>query len=232
METANDYMNILMKCPLFKNINEVELLHLLSCLDYSIKSYKADEYLYLSGDVVNYVVIILSGTIDTVKETLSGNRHIIDHLEASDLLGEGVVCTQNRISPVSAQVRDNTKLLFIPYEKITVSCGHACGFHNHLVKNMMLLLGEKNYSLSKKMDLLSLKGMREKIASYLLNESQLHKTNTFNISLNRTELAEYLNVSRPSMSRELSKMKDEGIIDYYKNSFRIVSKEALVDCLD
>ena len=92
---------------------------------------------------------------------------------------------------------------------------------------MMLLLGEKNYMLNHKIDLLMLKGMREKLATYLLNEAQHQNSYAFNIPLNRNELADYLNVSRPSMCRELSRLKAEGIIDYYKNTFKILDIEQL-----
>ncbi|MDF2822169.1 MAG: hypothetical protein K0R15_2617 [Clostridiales bacterium] len=229
--SMEQYIDIIMKCPLFNDINKEELLHLINCLNVRVKSYKSDEYVFLTGDEVNYIIIILSGSIEALKENLAGNRHIIALLEPSDLFGEGIVCTKKRISPISTRAKENSTLLFIPYEKVTISCGNACTFHNHLVRNMMLLLGEKNYILNKKMDLLMLKGMREKLASYLLNETHIHKALTFNITLNRTELAEYLNVSRTSMCRELGRMQDEGIIDYYQNSFKIISPSLLKECL-
>ena len=72
-----------------------------------------------------------------------------------------------------------------------------------------------------------LKGMREKLAAFLLSEFQKAGSTTFRILPNRNELAEYLNVSRPSMSRELARMKEEGLIDYYQNSFRILKLEEL-----
>jgi CRP-like cAMP-binding protein len=97
---------------------------------------------------------------------------------------------------------------------------------------MMVVLGEKNVNLNRKLELLTLKGMREKIASYLINESGERGSSMFQIMLNRTELADYLNVSRTSMCRELARMKEEGLIDYYGNSFKIVNKELLAECLE
>jgi CRP-like cAMP-binding protein len=97
---------------------------------------------------------------------------------------------------------------------------------------MMMVLGEKNVKLNQKLELLTLKGMREKIASYLLNESLERKSNMFQVVLNRTELADYLNVSRTSMSRELARMKEEGLIDFYGNSFKLINKSSLAECLE
>ena len=148
------------------------------------------------------------------------------------IFAEGIVCTRERISPVTVRVKEESKILFIPYERITRSCGNSCTFHIHLIQNMMMLLGEKNFNLNTKIELLSLKGMREKIATFLLNESKDQNNSlTFQIVPNRNELAEYLNVSRTSMCRDLARMKEEEILDYYQNSFKILSMEALKDCL-
>jgi len=73
--------------------------------------------------------------------------------------------------------------------------------------------------------------MREKIAAYLLNESKDKNSLNFQVVPNRNELAQYLNVSRTSMCRELARMKEEEILDYYQNSFKILSVEALKECL-
>jgi DNA-binding transcriptional regulator LsrR (DeoR family) len=92
-------------------------------------------------------------------------------------------------------------------------------------------LGEKNIGLNQKIELLMLKGMREKLATYLLNEYSKNNSLTFQIVPNRNELAEYLNVSRTSMCRELARMKELNILDYYQNSFKILDIEALKECL-
>ena len=82
------------------------------------------------------------------------------------------------------------------------------------------------------MDLLLLKGMREKLVTYLLSEAQHSASLSFTTNLNRNQLADYLNVSRTSMCRELSRMKDEGLIDYYQNSFKILDQKKLYEALD
>ena len=95
----------------------------------------------------------------------------------------------------------------------------------------MLILGEKNHILNQKIELLTLKGMREKLATYLLLESKKQHSLTFQIVPNRNELANFLNVARTSMCRELARMKEEGLIDYYQNSFQILAKESLSETL-
>jgi len=223
---------VLNKCALFRNIDEKELEMLVGCLGAQVKSFTSDEYIFFSGDEVNYVGIIITGVVEIMKESLAGNKHIIAFLGPADMFAEGIVCTAKRISPVTVKVKEEAKVLFIPYERIIKSCGNSCIFHISLIQNMMVVLGEKNVNLNRKLELLTLKGMREKIASYLLNEAKDRNSNMFQIMLNRTELADFLNVSRTSMCRELTRMKEEGLIDFYGNSFKLLNKPDLAQCLE
>jgi len=209
-----------------------EIESLVQCLGAQTKSFKAEEYIFFSGDQVNQVGIVLSGMVEVMKENLAGNKHIVAFLGTSDMFAEGIVCTARRISPVTVRVKEMAKILFIPYERIIKSCGNSCSFHVSLIQNMMVVLGEKNVNLNRKLELLTLKGMREKITSFLLNEANERSSNMFQIMLNRTELADYLNVSRTSMCRELARMKEEGLIDFYGNSFKLMNKEALAHFLE
>lgn len=223
----NEFNYILSKCSLFQEIKESDYDSLFTCINSYTKNYKSDEYIFLEGSEVNYVGVLLTGSLEIIKENFLGTRYIMDFIAPSDIFAEGIVCTQKRISPVTVRVKEDSKVLVIPYEKIIRTCGNSCGFHNQLIKNMMMILAEKNFSMNFKIELLILKGMREKIATYLLRESKRNNSMTFQIIPNRNELAEFLNVSRTSMCRELARMKDEGILDYYQNSFKILSMEKI-----
>jgi CRP-like cAMP-binding protein len=226
------YYPVLKNCALFRRIGESELEQLVKCLDAQPRSYQAEDYIFLAGDVINMVGIVLSGVVEVMKENLAGNKHILAFLGPADMFAEGIVCTVKRISPVTVRVKEDAKILFIPYERIIKSCGNTCDFHISLIQNMMVVLGEKNVNLNRKLELLALKGMRDKIALFLLNEAGERGSSMFQIMLNRTELADYLNVSRTSMCRELARMKDEGLIDYYGSSFKLVKRELLAQCLE
>ncbi len=226
------YVPVLKNCSLFRTIEEKDIDPLLKCLGAQIKRYEAEEYIFLAGDQVNFIGIVLNGMIEIMKESLAGNKHIVAFLESSHMFAEGIVCTAKRTSPVTVRVKESAEILLIPYERVIKSCGNSCSFHIGLIQNMMIVLGEKNVVLNRKLELLTLKGMREKLACYLLSESAGQNSNTFQILLNQTELADYLNVSRTSMCRELSRMKEESLIDYYGHSFRILDKERLAQTLE
>ncbi|MHC1750806.1 MAG: Crp/Fnr family transcriptional regulator [Cellulosilyticaceae bacterium] len=221
------YKDVLKKVGLFQNIKEDEIIGLVSCLQGTIKSYEDETTIFSAGDLVSHMGIVLEGELEGIKETVAGDRNIVAMLYTGDLFAEGIVCTAKRKSPLTVRTKTKSIILFIPYERVTQSCQKACSFHVQIIRNMLRILGEKNYALNRKMDYLILKGMREKIVLYLLQQQQEQESLSFNIKLNRSELAQYLNVSRSSMSRELARMKDEGLIDYYKNGFKIVNLERL-----
>lgn len=225
------YYNTLSHCALFNDIKVDEYSSLLPCINYNIKSYKSNEYLFFAGDKINFVGIVLSGSLEIIKENPAGAKHIVDFLGPSNVFAEGIVCTPMRLSPVSVRTKEASTVLFIPFERILNTCSSSCLYHTSLIKNMMMLLGEKNFTLNRKIELLNLKGMREKLATYLLYESKKQNALTFQIIPNRNELAEFLNVSRTSMCRELARMKEEGMLDYYLNSFKIISINELKKCI-
>lgn len=228
----NKYLPILRKCAIFRNMNDAEILSMIQCLNATMRSYAPDSYLFFHNDVVNYVGIVLEGETEVVKETVSGSRHIIAILHPSDIFGEGIVCTTKRQSPVTVRTRTNTTVCFIPFERILTTCSSACTFHTQIIHNMMLLLGEKNLMLNQKIDLLTLKGMREKLINYLVNFSSHVNSLQFTLPFNRNELAEFLNVSRTSMCRELGRMKEDGLIDYHLNHIQILDLEQMLACLE
>lgn len=228
----NKVEEVMNRCVLFRGIDSKDMNHLLQCLGSNVKEYKDNEYVFFAGDEVNHLGIVLKGSIEVMKENLAGNKHIVAFIQPSQLFAEGIVCTAARISPVTVRARETTEVLCIPYDRVVKSCGNACSFHVSIIRNMMMILGEKNVILNRKLEILTLKGMREKLASYLLGESIAQGTMIFQIVMNRTELADYLNVSRTSMCRELTRMKEEKILDYYGNSFKILDKKKLVQVLE
>ena len=221
------YAHILKQCSLFTNIDEHNYPALLSCVNASRRKLEAGETILFAGGQVNYVGVVLEGTLAINKETPAGITHLLDFIQASQLFGEVIAGTKDRVSPVTVIAKEPSTLLLIPYERIIITCGHACSFHHQIIKNLLMLVSEKNRKLNHKLELLALKGMREKLATYLLYECDKQGSLTFQVIPNRNELAEYLNVSRSSMCRELGRMKDLGMIDFYQNSFKLLSLEEL-----
>lgn len=205
---------------LFNGIGYNDFENMLRCIEARTHSYKKDEIIFMSGDAVSFVGLILRGSAKIIKEDADGNITILTELKETDLFGEVFACAAVKHSPVTVQASEFSEILLINYKKIITSCSSACGFHSKLIENMLRLLAQKNLMLNQKIEILSKRTTREKLVMFL--DTQRGAANKFTIPYNREELARYLCVDRSAMSNELCKMRDEGLIKFNKNAFEIM----------
>lgn len=207
---------------LFAGIDESDLRPLLLCLGAWTKDYKKGEYVFSSGDSVSQVYIVVSGRVQLTKDDVFGNRMLLETIINGGIFAEAFACVGVGNIGVSAMCVTDCRIMLADYRKLITTCSSACAFHSRLVQNMMLVLAQKNLNLEEKIEHLSKRTTREKLLSYLSAQSQRFGSMNFNIPYNRQELADYLCVERSAMSHELAKMKRDGLIDYHKNTFRLL----------
>ena len=208
--------------PLFHGIKPEELEAMLGCIGYHIGTFKKGDIVAFEGDHLKHIGILISGAVDMVKEDLWGNKTMLLRMRKDELFGETFACGSDRISVVTFIVSDDAKILFVPFDRVMHSCTMACQFHHRLIENMVKVIADKNRDLMQKVDVVSKRTIREKLLAYLSIQAQLQNSRYFQIPLGRVELAEYLCVDRSALTRELAKMKADGLIDYDKNCFRIL----------
>ena len=205
--------------PLFQRISFSDFERMLGCMSAKTVFYKKDDVILLSGDTINFVGLILSGSVKIIKEDIDGRFTILAKFDVSEVFGEAFACAGISQSPVTIQAAEDSEILFIDYKKIITSCTNVCPFHSMFIENMLKLVALKNLMLNQKIDILSKRTTREKLMCYFDTERGAAKK--FTIPFNREELARYLCVDRSAMSNELCKMRDEGQIKFNRNEFEI-----------
>lgn len=208
--------------PLFHGIAPEERGAMLGCIGYHIGMFKKGAIVAFEAENIKHIGIVLSGSVDMVKEDFWGNKTMLVRMRKDELFGETFACGKDSLSVVSFQVSEDAEILFIPFNRVMHSCTRACEFHHRLIENMVGIIAQKNMELMCKVEVVSKRTIREKLLAYLSIQSQLRKSRYFEIPLGRVELAEYLCVDRSALTRELVKMKADGLIDYDKNCFRIL----------
>ena len=216
-----EYINDILKCPLFKHIKEEDLPIMLHCMGYNIGQFNKGDFILMEQDNIDKIGIILKGSVDMIKEDIWGNRTTLMRMNPHEVFGETFSCSMDTGSTVSFTAASDCTIIFIPFNKVMYSCSMVCRYHHRMIENMVKLIAEKNKELMTKIEIISKKTLREKLLAYLSMQSQLHDTKYFEIPLSRTELAEYLCADRSAMTRELAKMRDENLIDYDKNIFKL-----------
>ena len=165
---------------------------------------------------------LLEGAVDMIKEDVWGNRTMLLRTYCSDIFGETFACGEDALSVVTFVAAENCKVMFLSFCRVMHTCTNACAFHQTLIENMVRIIARKNRELMRKIEVVSKKTLREKILSYLSIQSQAQGSRSFEIPLGRMEWAEYLCADRSALTRELVKMKAEGLIDYQRNFFEIL----------
>ena len=199
-------------------------MHMTGCIGYSVKNYKKDELIILEDENIKNVGIVLSGAVHMIKEDIWGGRTIAAYIGFGELIGESFVFGNVSRSIVSFKAAAKTEIMFLDFDRIVHTCSSACVHHRKLADNMIYMIASKNISLMEKIEVTSKKSLREKILAYLSIQAQRNNSTYFEIPLGRVELAEYLCADRSALTRELNNMRDEGIIDFDKNTFRILSE--------
>jgi CRP-like cAMP-binding protein len=218
------YLPILFRSYLFEGIAPMEIEKLLDCLSARTKKFEKDEYIFMEGDEISAVGLVLSGAVHVVQDDFWGNRAIVARMGPGELFAEAFSCGGIEKLPVSVMAAEKAEILLINFKKIITVCPSACGFHTKLVSNMIGDLARKNIRLMKKMEHITRRSTRDKLLSYLGARARQAKGNAFQIPFNREELADYLSVDRSAMSAELCRMRDEGILSFHKNNFELLKQ--------
>lgn len=210
---------------IFDGISEKELKDLFNCISPLKRSYLAGELIYDTQDKINYVGYIEEGSIQLLKDDYEGNKLIVANLNSGETFGEAFIFSDMEQSRLCVLAKENTRVIFLDYRKLFMYCSHACTFHKKLVENIVKIMSGRILLLQTRLELLSKKTLRERILYLLKEEKENHNKQIFEIPYSREQMAEYIGADRSALSRELSKMKADGLIDYHKNSFKILKQE-------
>ena len=218
------FLPILQDTRLFSGMSETDIDSILGCLHAHTKEYQKNETIFTAGDTIADMGILLSGEAFVYREDYMGNRTIMTHLIQGSLFAESFAYSDARIFPVTVETPSGCEVLFLDNRRIISPCSSACAFHTRLIENMLSILANKNVLLNQKIEHLSKRTTREKLLSYLSEQSLKNGSCEFNIPLNRQQMADYLCVDRSALSNELSKMQSDGILSFQKNHFHLLEE--------
>ena len=204
---------------LFSNISPEDLKVMLHCLEGHTRSFSKGEIIIMEQEKVQYVGIVLSGTVHMLKEDIWGSHSLLAYMNEGDMFGEIFAVQKEASAHATFLAATAAEILFLSTEHIVHNCPKHCACHYRITQNMFDLIGKKSVSLMEKIEVTSKGSLREKILAYLSLEAQKQGTRYLEIPLSRTDLAVYLGSNRSAMTRELRNMREEGLIDFDRNTF-------------
>lgn len=208
-----DFFEILSQCPLFQGIERSDLDSMLACLDGKTMKIAKGNPVFLEGTPARFVGIVLSGTVQVVREDYYGNRSIMTSLQPGEIFAEAFSFAGLETMPVSAVAMKDSEVLLLDCRRVLTTCSNSCHFHSLLLKNLLQGMARKNLALSQKIRYMSQKSTKEKLMAYLYDQAKQQGSTEFVIPYDRQALADYLGVERSAMSAEIGKLKNSGQID-------------------
>jgi CRP-like cAMP-binding protein len=209
--------------PIFKNINENDWKEITEVLNINTKKYKKDEVIFYSGEKIHEFGIVMSGAVMIVNHDFYGNRNVMGYVESGQLFAESYAMIRTEPLLVEAVAAKDSEIMFVDMDGLE----HADkeervgSWRQVMLQNLLRMTAMKNLNLSRRNFYTSAKTIRERVVMYLSAEAVRQGSNTFEIPFDRQAMADYLGVERSALSKELGRMKKEGIIGCRKNWFEI-----------
>lgn len=211
--------------PLFHGLGRDEINEILQRFHGMIKHYPKSDYIYLAGDSVESLCVVLEGTVQMIKEDVWGEKSIIANLSTGDVFAENVLGKLSDRSVVSYFAASDSEILMLPLGRMLFDGLLNSEASKRLMCNIVSVLADNNTRLIEKTEILCKKTLRSKIMAYLEQEARYNGADKFVIPFNRTDLANYLDADRSALTRELARMRADGLIDFEKNTFTILQHE-------
>ena len=155
---------------------------------------------------------MLLGKAILIKYYFNGNKTIVELFYDGDIFGE-IFYPNKTNDELFIEAKENCEVLFFTYENILEKCNPKCKFHQELERNLNLLIMNYTINLNRRIEILTKKSTKDKLLAYFKLNSIKNSNRTFTLPLTLTDLADYICVDRSAMTRELTKLKKQGLIE-------------------
>lgn len=216
---------VISQCYLFNGLDKETITNICKVLQNKVTHFKKGQTLFEEGETCTSLGIILKGKIELSTFFISGDVSNLITMGPSDIFGEAVLFSPNDHYPISCTAITDVEIVYIDKKTLI----DTMELYEKFLENYLGLLSKKLLFFNDKFKLLSLSTIRGKIAHVLIKLSKEQKSNTVKLPFSKEKMALHICTRRPSLSRELSKMKADGLIDYEKSNVKILDYDALAD---
>ncbi len=214
--------HILINSPIFTGLSEQELEAIFTKSHHFTKTYEVGELAAFSGETVNFLMIVLEGSVKGEMVDFSGKIIKIDDIKAPRVLASAFIFGKQNKFPVNVMANEKTRILYIPkYDFMKMLQADI-----RILQNFLNVVSSQTQMLASKLKFLSFKTIKGKIAQYILGLAGPDK-DMIELKLTQNDLAEQFGVARPSLARALGEMADEGIISVDRKVIRILDRKRL-----
>lgn len=219
--TAADYRTIRTN-ELFKGLDEAGLSFAMEFFRASVSSHRKGECLHRVGSRLIRFGLVLSGRVQVCMDDIDGNPIIMASVTAGRTFGESLCFLEIEEEPVTISAATDVKVLWLRTDSVRQKTGLNDMRVHDLLMRFITLITSRALSMNDRIQILSKKSLRGKLIVFFSQCVHQFGSHTFELPFNRDEMASYLGTNRSALSRELTKMKQEGILDFSREKFHIL----------
>ena len=200
----------LTETELFRDIAPENIEKLSACLQMREVAFPPGRRIACHAGTAASIGLVLEGTVVLSRPEYDGRNTILEHLGAGSVFGETLAFGPRASVAVHAETA--ARVLFLDFEHLTKRCPNACRHHSALVENMLRIVAEKANQLGSRVEVLASRSIREKLLRYFRVLAAEAGSRAFELPFSMSSLADYLSTDRSAMTRELGKMKKDGVV--------------------
>jgi len=217
----------LSRCPICSKLAIDNQEDILLNLEYTIQTFSKSEMIVRQGDICDALYMLTQGSVKTEMITENGSLLGIEIIKAPRPLAPAFLFSDNNRFPVDVTALEDVEIMRIPKEEIM----RLMMTNPDFMKQYLTHNSNRTQFLTNRLQLLSIKTIKGKVAHFLL-EQVIDNKHSFQLNRNQTELADFFGVARPSLARSLSEMIRDGIISTNKKEYTIINVKGLRDLLE
>ncbi len=219
-----EIIKILSESILFYGISQERIEYLLSLCAYNIEYFEKNNIISNEGDSCRKIGFILDGKINAVKLNSNGSHVNVRSMTRGSYFGDALVFSSKQVCPTNIVTATTSSVLFISSESLL----SLCEIDEIFLKNFLRSLSDKIFLLNETIKILSYQSVRQRLSYFLIKQSELQQTIDIVLNVTREELSELLGITRPSVSRELSRMVESGLISVRGKHISILDFEKII----
>ncbi len=208
------------RIPILKSFSENERLRMQKSTHCRVVSYAKGNLIYIEGQECRTWDLLLAGEVGIHRIDPNGNSMTVGIFTSGDSIGGNLLFSNNPIYPMTVMAKMETKIMHVDKELVLEMCQKNRDFLMRFLNSV----SERSLFLTERIKSIAMKTIRELIIDYVTDQCKIQNTTTIVLPVTKKELAEQMGVSRTSLSRELQKMRNEGMIDFQRNQIEIKKK--------
>ena len=221
--TDRDYA-ALQKSKLFSNLRKEQIDEALIIFEAYTQRCQKGEILHRAGSVLKKFGMVLQGSVQVYRDDINGDRQILANVVSGENFGESMCLLQVEEQPIHIAATQDSKIMWMSTAWMNSLCDGCTPFRHQLIHRFLQMLAERTLTMNDRIQILSKSTLRAKLITFFSQCVHRFGSTSFVVPFDRADMAVYLGADRSALSRELSKMRLEGLIDFDKNRFSLIAK--------